>query len=74
MAVWVMMLLTGSTFAIWKGRKSEALPPALATENLIRVEGGSGCDTGAPMVEFLTELLLVARSRMRSGRDARLKI
>src|SRR5208283_3246721 len=30
------------------------------------VTGGSGCDTGTPTVEFLTKLLLVARSRLKS--------
>jgi hypothetical protein len=30
------------------------------------VTGYSGCDTGTPMVEFLTKLVLVVRSRLKS--------
>jgi hypothetical protein len=38
----------------------------VAIENLVPVAGRSGCDTGTPTVEFVTKLVLVARSRLKS--------
>ena len=46
--------------------KSEEPNPLSLPKTWSGVTGRSGCDTETPMIEFLTKLRLVARSRLKS--------